>query len=154
MLNICYNIDMNIKQKVMVFIARPKGNSFEWLARRNAPSKNHGGDRWYMVTGNIEAGESLEQAAAREAYEETGIIDVDKLIKLPLVNSFSSNTEPNTEFVEQAYLLITNYSGLIKLNNESTDAVWLSLDDFIDKIWWPEEKDKLKNILKNALANT
>lgn len=145
---------MNIKQKVMVFIARPKDDGFELLARRNAPSKNHGGDRWYMVTGNVEPNESLEQAAAREAYEETGIIDVSKLIKLPLVNTFSSNKEPNTEFVEQAYLLITSYNGPIKLNNESTDAAWLSLDEFIDKIWWAEEKDKLINILKNALANT
>jgi 8-oxo-dGTP pyrophosphatase MutT (NUDIX family) len=138
---------MNIQQKVMVFIARPKGDSFEWLARRNAPNKNHGGDRWYMVTGNVEKDESGEQAATREAQEETGINNVEQLIRLPLVNSFVSDSHSDIEFVEQAYLLITNHNGPIILNNESSDSKWLSLDDFIAKIWWPKDKQELKDIL-------
>ncbi|MEU4392220.1 NUDIX domain-containing protein [Kribbella sp. NPDC023855] len=31
---------------------------------------------WYPVGGGVEVGETLQQAAAREAYEETGLVDL------------------------------------------------------------------------------
>lgn len=144
---------MTIKQKVMVFIARPKDEGYEWLTRHNAPHPDHGGARWYIVTGNVEPGESQGQAAIREAAEETGITDVQQLITLPLISTYQSDMQPDIEFVEQAYLLVTNHIGSIVLNEESDDSQWLGLDDFVAKIWWTEDKEALKTILSSALAN-
>ncbi|MGZ0151374.1 NUDIX hydrolase [Kribbella sp. WER1] len=39
-------------------------------------SRNADATYWYPVGGGIEPGESLQQAAAREAYEETGLRDL------------------------------------------------------------------------------
>lgn len=36
-------------------------------------SRNTGGEVWYPVGGGLEAGESVHQAATREAHEETGL---------------------------------------------------------------------------------
>lgn len=44
------------------------------LIRSRDPST--GDDSWYPVGGGIEPGESLQEAAAREAYEETGLRDL------------------------------------------------------------------------------
>lgn len=139
------------RQKVMVFIARPKADRYEWLARHNSPAHGHGGDRWYVVTGNVEPRETLAKAAAREAQEETGIDTHTVLVKLPFVNRFVTSDDQMTNFEEQAYLLVTEYSGQIVLNVESTDYQWLSLDDFVAKIWWPSNKEKLKSILQEAI---
>jgi 8-oxo-dGTP pyrophosphatase MutT (NUDIX family) len=145
---------MKNKQKVMVFIARPKASGYEWLARRNAPHPEHGGDRWYVVTGNVETGETELQAATREVQEETGITSVQHIAKLPIVNKYYSDAHPNIEFAEQAYLLVTTQHSPVVLNEESTESQWLSLSDFINTIWWPKDKSELKTILESATANT
>ncbi len=144
---------MNTRQKVMVFVARAKGSSYEWLARHNAPNPEHGGDRWYVVTGNVEPGETLQQAALREVQEETAISLHTKLLQLPIINTYISNKDSQTKIEEQAFLLITNYTDRIILNEESTDFAWLELDEFIQTIWWPKDKNQLKRVLATALTN-
>ncbi len=144
---------MKTKPKVMVFIVRPQGNQYEWLARRNAPHLEHGGDRWYVVTGNVEVGETMESAVAREVEEETGINSHISIIKLPVVNQYTSQKESDTLVQEQAFLLLTDYSGAIRLNEESTDYAWLSLGNFVAKIWWPKDREELKKVLAQALNN-
>lgn len=142
---------MSTKQKVMVFIARPKAGSYEWLTRRNAPSPEHGGDRWYVVTGNVEASEMLEASAAREVREETGISSSVEIIKLPFTNSYTSYKDPDIRIEEQAFVLVTNYNDAINLNEESIDYQWLPLEDFVNKIWWPKDRNQLQNILLQAI---
>lgn len=144
---------MNTRQKVMVFVARAKGSSYEWLARHNAPNPEHGGERWYVVTGNVEPGETLEQAALREVQEETAISSHTKLLQLPISNTYISNKDSQTKIEEQAFLFITNYTDQIILNEESTDFAWLELDEFIQAIWWPKDKNQLKRVLATALTN-
>ncbi len=150
---LAYNEAMNIKHKVMVFIARSKGDNYEWFTRHNTPSPEHGGDRWYVVTGNVDLGETLEHAVLREVQEETAISSHTKLIQLPLINSYVSNKDHKTVIEEQAYLFVTDYNDQIVLNEESDDFCWLSLDDFVAKIWWPKDKNKLKDVLATALTN-
>ncbi len=137
----------------MVFIARPKAENYEYFARRNAPSPKHGGDRWYMVTGNVEPDETLEEAVVRETQEETGIDTFTKINKLPIVNTYPATDDTETEIIEQAFVLLTEYAGNIELNEESTEYLWLSLEDFVQKIWWPKDRSLLGETLHQALLN-
>jgi 8-oxo-dGTP pyrophosphatase MutT (NUDIX family) len=143
---------MKAHHKVIVFIARKKGNSYEWLARRNAPSPEHGGDRWYVVTGNVDAGELPEHAAKREVAEETGINKITKLVELPIVNTYESDKYAGAKFTEYGFLCLADFAGKVKLNEESTAAEWLTLNDFIAKIWWDDDKAKLQKILHEAIT--
>jgi|GEM_PF-1096093 len=139
------------KAKVMVFIAKKVDSQYLLFSRHNTAGSGHGGSRWYVVTGNVEKKESSEQAAKREVTEETGIRDTQNILKLPLKISFLSSTDTNIKFTEQAYLIITNDSGPIVLNEESDDFCWLSLDDFCNTIYWSQDKNILKNILYSSL---
>lgn len=139
------------KHKVMVFIARKEGAEYWFFTRHNLPGPNHGGARWYVVTGAIEAGESASQAARREMQEETGITNVQEIIKLPLEISYYSDKTPEIKYIEQAFLVFTSHDESVALNEESDDYRWLPLDDFCETIWWSQSKTDLKNILLEAL---
>jgi len=143
---------MKDQQKVMVFIARPKGNDYEWFSRHNAPHPKHGPARWYIVTGNLDNGETHEQAAIREVQEETGINTHTRLIKLDLVSEYDSEFHLDSHFVEHGFLLVTDFRGEIKLNEESNKYKWLLLDEFVAKIWWTDNREKLSKLLQAAIT--
>ncbi len=62
---------MSQLRKVQVWIYRHAGPQLEVLIFKTTPKR---GDFWQPVTGSVEAGESYEQAAQREAVEESGLI--------------------------------------------------------------------------------
>lgn len=136
-----------IRKKVMVFAVNWESGEPLWLALRNNPHPRHGGDKWFVVTGSVEGGETLEVAAKRELQEETGLV-TDGLIKLINVHhNYHSKFHPGVEFDEQGYLAVVG-SKTIKLNIEHVDYKWLSLVEFIDIILWKGDKSKLKGVLE------
>jgi|GEM_PF-536788 len=86
-------------------------------------------NKWALVGGAIEKGESPEQAVKREIQEETGLEIKD------FVNSFS--IQRNTDSVE--HLFACRYSGEptdIKLNDENTNYGWYDTSEmkFLDTV--------------------
>lgn len=66
---------MDVRQKVQVWIYRQVQNSeghksWVFLLLKTLPVR---GSYWQPVTGSVDAGETLAQAALREAQEETGL---------------------------------------------------------------------------------
>lgn len=143
-------MNKEIHKKVMVFAITPNSGKYLWLALRNNPHPEHGGDRWFVVTGSVEKGESQLDAARRELLEETGLHGI-AIIKLKqILHSYISERNPGVTYIEQGYLAITD-SSLVRLNIEHIDYKWLELDDFAKIIWWEADKSELKIILKEAL---
>jgi dATP pyrophosphohydrolase len=69
----------------IVIFAESNGEREFLLLKR---TESHGGF-WQSVTGSLEEGETHEQAAVREIYEETGIRPrADELIELGVINVF------------------------------------------------------------------
>lgn len=102
------------------------------LMRGRLPDAPEGPDFWFTVGGGLEPGESLEDAARREAYEETGLCD---LVLGPVV--WRDETILRDEHLEpllfrQRYVLARTAGGAL------SRAGWQALEHaLVDELrWW------------------
>ena len=102
---------------------------------------------WYVITGGVDSEDNnLYDAVRREVKEETNL-NLNKIIDLDL--TFQYETLGN-HCIEHAFISYADNSE-IKLNEESIDYKWCSLDEFIDLIKWYYDKDELKETLKKYI---
>jgi len=109
-----------------------------------ADSQLHGEGTWTMPGGKLDFGESFEDAACREVFEETGIkIDKEKL----RVMSLSNDMVEDAHFITIG-LLLEDFEGEAKVMepDEITEWKWFSLNELPNPIFFPSEK-----ILKNYI---
>ncbi len=99
-------------------------------------------DTWGMPGGSCELGETFEEAAVREAYEETGL----KIRNLELFSVFSGKNMhhiyPNGDEVYNANCIFEtdDYSGTIKADEkESSDVRFFAINNLPDKINPPDK---------------
>lgn len=118
------------------------------LGRRNddpakASSELHGEGTWTMPGGKLDFGETLKEAALREAKEETGII----LKKLELI-SVADEIIPDKHFVTAGFIS-EDFSGEPRVMEpeEIVEWRWFDLDNLPEKVYPPSAK-----ILKNYLG--
>jgi len=102
---------------------------------------------WYTVTGAYETEDkSLEDTVRREILEETGL-NINKIIDLNWIFEYNSLGK---HCIEHAYVAYTDDSA-VKHNEESIDYKWCELDEYINKIDWNSDKNKLRSILEEYL---
>ncbi len=101
---------------VKSIIFNKKLNKFLLLQRCGEDSV--GADTWENAGGNIECGESPEEAMIREIREETGITDIriERVAYVTLVNG-------NTPYLIIAYFCETS-SEIVSLSNEHQAFIW------------------------------
>lgn len=136
---------MKTNKKVLVFISN--GEKFlSFLHNGNSPS--HGGWFWFTITGSIEKGETIEEAAKREIKEETNL-NVKEVFDLnwgSIYRWFNQNHE------ERNLIAFIDSDENIRLDmQEVVDYKWLGLGEFVDLIRWDDDKELLKKILEKAL---
>lgn len=109
-----------------------------------ADSALHGEGTWTMPGGKIKFGESFEDAAYRETFEETSIkIDKEKLKLISIAN----DKVDDAHFITIGFLC-EDFKGGVKIMepDEITDWKWFSLNELPEKIFFPSKK-----VLKNYL---
>lgn len=120
------------------------------LGRRHAdPNKAdsalHGEGSWTMPGGKLEFGESFEEGAKREAYEETGL-------KLNETRVICVNNDKNeyAHFVTIG-LFSDSFEGEPKVMepNEIVEWQWFSLDSLPTPLYFPSAKI-IENYRKNS----
>jgi len=96
-------------------------NEFVLIKRKNEPFKNH----WAIPGGFVDYGETVENAAIREAKEET-----DVFVKLKhLLGVYSKpNRDPRSHTVSIVYLALGDFKK-IKSGSDAIDADIYSFDD-------------------------
>jgi 8-oxo-dGTP pyrophosphatase MutT (NUDIX family) len=98
---------------------------------------------WSMHAGGLELGETVEEAARRELFEETGLT----ANTLDLLGVFSGNdmryTYPNGDKVSivQIIYVCKDFSGeILPETDEITEMAWFPIDDLPKEISPPDKK--------------
>lgn len=106
---------------------------------------------WQGISGGVEEGETIEEAARREAFEEAGIS-----VKLPLYRLESISYLPTYIFdaeiqdewrkdivVIPMYFFAIPFDGNIKLSYEHSDIIWLTYNKAHDLVYFDDQKTAL-----------
>jgi len=108
------------------------------------------GDYWDFPRGNIERGETAQQAAAREIKEETGL-DYGKG-DIEFVDGFKEKTswfyrlKGQNIFKQATYFLAEAKKKDVKLSEEHLEYKWLEFDAAVAQLTY----DNSKSVLKKA----
>lgn len=138
-----------MRTKILSFIYSRKNNKF--LLLKNNPIKLRGLERWFTVTGTIEENENLEQTVARELIEKINQAPI-KIINLNTTNKYLSKFD-DEECVEYNFLSIVNSDKVELDEKEHIDYLWVNFEEFIEKLWWSEDKESLKEQLEKEIKN-
>jgi dihydroneopterin triphosphate diphosphatase len=131
--------------EVIVFVRRGD----EYLVVHRSPD---GGAYWHSIAGGVEAGETYEQAAARELLEETGLSAQPVSVGEPFVYPLDEEPGyrilfPDADGIEVAPFLVEVPAGWEpELNDEHDEYRWCSQTDAVDLLYWPEPKELLRTI--------
>lgn len=100
-----------------------KTNKIVLIDRKNPP---YG---WAIPGGFVDYGETLEQAATREAYEETGL-------KVELIRQFHTYSDPARDKRKHTIstVFIARSSGTPRAADDAKEAVSFSIDDLPDNL--------------------
>lgn len=130
--------------KIWVIVYRIDKAGTKLLLLKPNPEPNLTYD-YYVITGGVEDGESIEQAAKRETYEEIGIEPLS-INNLKFLMSYR-NKDTGDEVAEHCFAAQVDNSNIV-LNQEHIDFRWFSIREFEEKIWWTDSRDILNEILK------
>ena len=140
---------MKIPIQVLVYPVRYTGSDWEYLLLKRIPSRD---GVWQGVTGALEEGEGLEDAAKRELYEETGFTPL-KIEKIDLIYSFSVTDEWRhlydvdvKEIVEYVFVAYVGAGEPVLDPQEHNQYEWCSIDEALQLLYWPNNKEALTQV--------
>ena len=111
----------------------------------------HSAGHWDFPKGNIEAGETETQAAARELREETGISCFRFLPRFKYTITYSYKRNKRTISKKVTYFLGTTEVTDILLSSEHIGYCWKDLNNPFDLISYGNTKKSLESV-KDFLA--
>lgn len=104
------------------------------LLRRNTPPM----DWWQSVTGSLEWGEELQQAARREVFEETGIVaDDSQLHATGAINRFEIVAENRHLYEPRGQAPVINTEHVFTLELPAPVEIRLNPAEHRDCLWLP-----------------
>lgn len=121
-------------------------NHDELLVLRRYAGDSHRPGQWDLPGGQVEPGEDPQQAAVREAHEETQL-QIDNLRPVHI----SSQVYGTTHVVKTVFAT-TSYCGDLQLSWEHSEAMWVSRDAFDDLTISASYKDAAKQLQPAAMA--
>ncbi len=122
-------------------VARETPEGYEYLLLRRAPGRADA-NRWRIVTGKIEDGETAWQAALRELREETALEPL-RFFAVPYVNQFYEWRHDRINAIPVFGALVPA-EALITRDEDHTDSRWLPASEAAKHLAWPGMRDGLR----------
>ncbi len=116
----------NNQIEIIVFKKEPE-SSFRYLMLKRNPKK---GGFWQPITGNVEIGETFEDAAIRELREETGIA---KFIRIFDTGYFFEFFDNNRQQHEKVFAVEVGAETEVRLSEEHTEFQWATKNECFAK---------------------
>lgn len=111
--------------------------------------KEPGAGTWAFPGGRLELGETLAEAAAREAYEETGLtIEVGDVIAVMDFIDTDDAGDIRFHYV-LVDLLAQPLAGEPRPGDDSVDVRWIGLDDLDEMTMAPRMATVIRDLLSN-----
>ncbi len=101
----------------------------QFLLLKDARSKN-----WGAPKGHVEAGETEEQTARREVFEESGLANLRFIPKFRKVNRYSLYLHGKSLPVEVVFFLAESTQGEVTLSKEHMEYAWLDFDSALARV--------------------
>ncbi len=102
-------------------------------------------DYWDFPKGNIESGESEEDAALREVKEETGLADVEIIPNFKEKINYFYKRDADTVFKEVVFYLAETNKRDVKISDEHTGYEWVDYQTALKRL-----KENSRNVLMKA----
>jgi dihydroneopterin triphosphate diphosphatase len=134
--------------QVLVYPVKEIDGTLSYLLLHRIASR---GDFWQGVTGGVEEGEEILEAANREMIEETGLIPA-AMTKIDYTYSFSVAdqwrhlyAEGVTEIVEYVIVAHVNDQQEPTIDSREHDTwQWYNLNQALERLRWPGNIEALK----------
>lgn len=140
-----------IKKKILAIVYRKNKGETEILAlKENDEDPIEQAVGFYVVTGGVEGDETLTEAVKREIDEETGIKNVIAIKDLNTVYEYKHPAEGDYFCQEHCFAALVD-DEIKHLSIEHTEYKWLSVQDFIDTVYWYGDKNSLKELLSQFI---
>jgi len=134
--------------QVLIYPARAMNGDWEYLLLRRTGGR---GGFWQGVTGGVEEGEDILEAARREFTEETGLVPVT-MHRLDYSYAFSVEDRWRHLYAEGVQE-ITEHVFVVQVNGQQAPIIdpgehdqwaWCRLDRALELLTWPENIEALQ----------
>ena len=134
--------------QVLVYPVKPVDSHWEYLLLHRLVNR---GDFWQGVTGGVEEGEEIHEAAGRELTEETGLVatelqKIDYTYSFPVADNWRHlYAEGVTEIVEYVFVAYVDGQQKPTIDNREHDKwQWYGFDQALHLLIWPGNIEALK----------
>ena len=132
----------DLRNATLIFLVKRTGGEITEICLA-MKKRGFGKGRWNGVGGKVEAGETIEAAAMREAREEIGVT----LAKLMKVAELTFRFPHNPAFDQLVHVYLTHTWEGTPAESEEMDPRWFAVGDIPFSTMWPDDEFWLPSVV-------